>query len=86
MPFLTLAFFPRELAIRDLPGPFACMWAGAYGGNCFPLPWHVHDFVRNIKVQDVAEGTWSVLVLFLLAVWQFEELNWAFDGCSCWYQ
>lgn len=77
----TRAFPPRELAIKKLPGHDVCMHVGTCGGIFFSALQRLRDFVRDIKMQDLAEGTRLDSVLSLFAVQSSEELNWAVDGC-----
>lgn len=57
MVFLARPFTPLELDIQNLPVHNARMWVGVYRGILFSLAQSVHDFVRGIEVQELAEGT-----------------------------
>lgn len=62
------------------------MRGGACEGILIPLPQHVHDFVRGIEIQDLAEGLKFDSVLSLLAVRHSKDLNWAVNSCLGWYR
>lgn len=53
MTFLARAFCPRVSEVQELPGHYACMWAGVWGSIFFWLPQHVHVFVRGIKMPNI---------------------------------
>lgn len=49
-------------------------------GMLFSLLHHVHDFVRDIEMQELVGRTRFDLLLSLLAVRRLEELNWVIDS------
>lgn len=81
MRFLARAFVPREPASQNLALHVACMCVGSCAGILFPLPRHVHKFVRGIKVQDLVEEICVDPVLCFMAVRHLEELDCAVDSC-----
>lgn len=73
--------FLRELAVHDLPGNGTLMLIGACEGIMYPLPHHVDNFVRNIKLQELVQETQFDSILFWLAVQNMKQLNWAINHC-----
>lgn len=80
MAFLTRVFLPPELAIQYLFGHNARIRVEVCGAILFPLPQHVYNLVRGIKMQDYVEGTVIGPMFFLLNVRRLDELTWTIDG------
>lgn len=70
MAFLTRTIRSSELAIQNLLGNDARMRIGTCGGILLQLPQHMHDFVCDIKVQDLVEWT---RFDFLLLIWSYGD-------------
>lgn len=80
MAFLSRVFHPREFANLKFSGQDACIRIGECRFILFPLPQHLYEIVRDIKLKDLAERTRFNPVLSLMVVWRSEGLNEAGDG------
>lgn len=75
MALLTCTFPLLVLVLQDLPGHNAHMRARLLGDILFPLPQHMQEIVRSIKVQDLVEGTRFDSVLLQSATLRLMELD-----------
>lgn len=63
---LARALPAQELAIQDLPAHDARMRIRTWRGILSPMPQHVHNFSRDIKMQDfVGKSLFVPIKLFL---------------------